>query len=376
MMWIILLLCLVGCSMTAYATGPETVFDMNGLLEEIGADDLVDALPQDTQDLLEELGMDRLSVEGILRLTPGQFWKLTKSLALKEIRKPIQAFCSVVGIVLLCALLEGARHTAGNSSITPVFHMVAALAIALTVAGPVVSCIRDTGQTVRDCSAFLLAFIPVFTGVLVAGGQAMTAATYHLFLFFACQVASQLICQMLLPLVGIYMGLALVTSAMPEANLGSLPKFFRSTIVWALGLVLSLFVGLLSVQSVVASSGDSVTGKATKFLLGSFIPVVGSALSDAFMAAQGCIRLLKTTLGGFGVLVAAVTFLPILLRTGCWYLVLQISSAAGEVLGLKQVTGLLKGIAGGIAVLISIMLTFMLMVILSTALLLMLGVAA
>ncbi len=71
----------------------------------------------------------------------------------------------------------------------PGFGTVAVLTVAAAVADPIIGCITQAAQAVRDCSLFLISFIPAFAGVLTAGGQPVTATTYNPFLFGTCQVA-------------------------------------------------------------------------------------------------------------------------------------------------------------------------------------------
>ena len=186
----------------------------------------------------------------------------------------------------------------------------------------------------------------------------------------ACQVVAQIVSSVLVPLMGIYLAFCIAGSLAPGIDVNAVAQVIRKTVSWALGLLLTIFVGLLSLQTMVASGSDTVVSKTAKFLIGSFVPVVGSALSDAFVATQGYMKLLKTTVGVFGVLVAAMTFLPILLQTVMWYLAVNLSSALGEMLGVKPVAQILKSASATLGVLIAVILCFALLIIISTSLVL------
>lgn len=100
-----------------------------------------------------------------------------------------------------------------------------------------------------------------------------------------------------------------------------------------MGIITTLFVGMLSLQTVIGSGGDTLLLKASKFLAGSMIPVIGGTISDALGAAKGCVQLLKGAVGSFGILVAVLTFLPALLQVGMWYLSLKASAWVSSMLG-------------------------------------------
>ena len=216
---------------------------------------------------------------------------------------------------------------------------------------------------------FILTYIPVFAGVITASGQPMTGAAYNLFLFWMCQVTAQLVTTLFVPLLCAYLALSLLSVVCPKLNLSGLVGGIKTFVTWSLGLILTIFVGLMSIQSVVASSGDSIAVKTTKFFIGSMIPVVGGALADLFVAAQGCIQLVKGTLGAFGVIVTALTFLPVLIRTGVWYLTINVSSILSELFNLPQITKLLKALSSTLGILVAVLLYDALLVIISTTLL-------
>ena len=174
----------------------------------------------------------------------------------------------------------------------------------------------------------------------------------------------------MVPLMGVYLSICMVGNLAPGVQVNAVAKAVKSLVTWALGLLLTVFVGLLSLQTMVASSSDTVASKTAKFLIGTFVPVVGGALSDAFSTTQGYMRLLKTAVGAFGILAAALTFLPILLQTVRWYLTVGVAAAASELLGVRQVGEILKGAARPLGLLLAVLLCFALLVIVSTSLVL------
>jgi stage III sporulation protein AE len=172
---------------------------------------------------------------------------------------------------------------------------------------------------------------------------------------------------MLIPLLGVYLAVSVAGALVPELAIGSAARSVQSIVSWSLGLTVTAFVGLLSMQSLVSGSADGIASRSAKFLLGSFVPVVGRPLSEAVTAAQGCLRLIKTSVGVYGILAAAFAFLPVLLRALCWYLVAGVSAMAGEILGVRPVSSVMKSCQSAIGILVAVILSFALLVIVSTA---------
>lgn len=348
---------------------PEEGFQQQ--LEAAGADELPDQVPEDAKRLLDGAGVTKLDYKQLLSLSPGDFIQQLWRMVLERIRQPLTIFTSVLGIILLCALLDCMKTALWDGTLNTVFTVVAILCVAAAIVSPIVDCISRTAAAIRDCSNFILSFIPVFSSIVTVSGQPVTATTYTAFLFAACQVVSQVVSTTLVPLMGIYLAFCIAGNLAPGIDVTAVARVIKSTVCWALGLLLTVFVGLLSLQTAVASGSDTVASKAAKFLIGSFVPVVGGALSDAFTATQGYMKLLKATVGVFGILAAALTFLPVLLQTAVWYLSVNVASAVSEMLNVKQVADILKSAAATLGVLVAVILCFAILVIISTSLVLM-----
>jgi stage III sporulation protein AE len=351
-----------------FSAAPE--FDFQAQLDAVGADELLDNLPDDARALLDESGIDNMDYQQLLGLSPKGFFKTVWDLVLTRIRQPLSLFGSILGIIILCVLLDILKTTLWEGTLSTVFSAVAILCVATAIAVPIIDCIHETASSIHACSNFILTFIPVFGSIITVSGQPVTATTYTAFLFAACQVISQIASSILVPLMKIYLAFCLVGSLSSEINVTAVANAIKAAVNWALGLLLTLFVGLLSLQTMVSSGSDGIAAKTAKFLIGTFVPVAGSAISEAFIATQGYMKLLKTTVGVFGIVVALMTFLPILLQTVIWYLTVNLSASVSEMLQIKHLASILKSCSATLGVLISMILCFALLIIISTSLIL------
>ena len=352
------------------ADAERSGYDFESQLEASGANELLEALPGDTRSLLSQSGITEVDVGQLLSLEPGEFFRAVGRLVVERIRRPMVVFAAVLGTVLLCALLDALSSSLWEGTLATVFAAVSVVCVSAAVVSPISDCIAQAAAAIRDCANFMAAFIPVFASIVTVGGQAVTATTYTAFLFAACQIVSQIVSTTLVPLMGIYLAFCVVGNLTPGVHVAPVARAVKSVVSWALGLLLTIFVGLLSLQTMVASSSDTVASKAAKFLIGTFVPVVGGALSDAFSTTQGYMRLLKTAVGAFGILAAALTFLPILMQTVLWYLTVGAASAVSELLGVRQVGEILKSAGSALGILIAVLFCFALLVIISTSLVL------
>ena len=198
--------------------------------------------------------------------------------------------------------------------------------------------------------------------------------TYSSFLFGVIQVISQISATVLTPLLCIYLAICIVGALNPALKLENASETIKKVVIWSIGLLLTVFVALFSVQSLVSGSADTVATKTTKFFIGSLIPVFGNALSDVFNSVQGCLGLVKQATGSFGVIVAVCTFLPIVIEVLTMILVINLSQIVGDILGAERLGRLLKSISSMLSLLLGLILCFAVMIILSTTIVMLLSI--
>lgn len=347
---------------------PEEMFEEQ--LRASGADDLWWSLSDKTRSHLESIGIEDISAGTILALTPGEFFGLLITMLKQTISKPQIIFFTVLGIILLCSLIDGFKEGFLYKSLGGVFSSVAVLSVVGAIVTPVIGCIQKAASAIYDCSNFMLAFIPVLSGVMAASGGPGTASAYHLLLFGAAEVTAQIASSAIVPMLGIYLALCIVAAVSPQINLSGVAQVIKSIASWVLGFIITVFVALLSVQTMVSSGVDNVAVRAGKFIIGSFVPVVGGALADAMASVSGCLLLLKNVVGVFGVFAAIMIFLPVLIESLIWMLTLKISASISEIFELKQVSEVLKSCANAITLLVTIILCFAVLMIISTTIVL------
>ena len=324
-----------------------------------------DAIPPDAAELMENEGINSFSQ--LISMPAEELWSLFLGMVKEQVKSPLRVLLSLVGAVLLGALVKGIGSSLGGG-VHQVFGVIMTAFVISLIIRPVMDCILSLQTVFADFSLFLAVYIPVFAGIMTTAGQPMTGALYNVMLFGACQGVSSLLQAAFVPVISCYLSLAIATEVIPQMGLRDIVSGFKKLITWGLGLTMTIFVGLLSLQSAIAGGGDNVAVKTTKFMLSSLIPGVGGSLSELFMAAQGCVQLVKSTVGAAGIATAVLTFLPVLLRIALWQAVTAAGSTMGEMLGADAIARLLKSVGSALSVMLAIPLYYAMLFIVSTSL--------
>lgn len=336
-------------------------------MQSSGAADLPDRLPSDVQALLDSLDLDALDPSSYTELGFSETAQMLTDLLFSQASGPKQTVGMLLGVTLLCALFNGLDVSAGGLSLRRTYQGVAVLAAGTVVLVPLFALFFRVWEAVQQVTVFLSAYVPVYGAILMTGGKGVSALSYQTTLLAAVQLLLWLVRGMVFPLLLVSLALGCTGSVSEGFCLDRLSGMFHKVILWALGLFSTLFSGLLSLQQMVASAGDSLSGRVMKFSLSSFVPVVGGVLSEAYSTVVGCGGLLRSTVGAFGLLSVVLVVLPPLLSCVCWSVGLHLAGGVAALFGLTPLDTLCRTAAGAVKVLIAVLAVFALLMILSTS---------
>ncbi len=291
--------------------------------------------------------------------------------ALHAAGAPLRMLGMLTGVILLSSLaksLQGSRtETAG------IYDMVCVLCAVGVMADPVSEVFLRAAEMLRASAAFMLSFSTIFAAVLTVSGGITAAAGYQGMMVGVCEIAMQIAVHMLFPLLSMGLAMAIVDAVNPAVSLEGIIRMTQKTTVWILGFLMSIFLALLSVQSMVSLSADRLTSRTTKYMISSFVPFVGGAVSDAYATVLGSMGVLKSTTGVIGIAAVLTILLPVLVHLGIYRLAVGAGAAIAELFAAERLTRLLKNTENVIAMAFSVSVSFSVMFIVSTAIMMLLG---
>ena len=288
---------------------------------------------------------------------------------LREAIQKIQPdFWEAVGV---CGAVAGVTIAIGILSCfsekkNMVFDMAGTLIVALLLMQPAKSVIQLSTQTIDEISQYGKMLLPVMTGALAAqGGVTKSAAIYTGTAFFN-MLLSTVITEILMPLVYIYICLAVVTRAFPGQVLDELRKFLKWLMTWGLKTILYVFTGYIGITGIVAGSTDAAMLKATKLTISGMVPVVGGILSDASEAVLVSAGLVKNSAGIYGLLAVTALWIGPFIKIGIQYLCMKITGGICRMLGTKSIADILNDFSETMGILLGMTGSMCLIILIST----------
>lgn len=333
----------------------ETLDDLyREQLEASGGAQLEESLPPETRELLDRLGVHiaDLSAEA----PSAKTWlSIVSEMFSTVAAKPFAASAAVVGVLLIYAWVDGMRHTLRTDETETVFGAICLLSACGVILLPLSELIGQVCEAMESVSVFMYSFIPVYAAILLSGGRPTAAASFQTLVMGAAQLLSHFGVSVVVPLLTVSLALGLVGTLTPELRLGRIGGLTEKGATWLLTLGMVLFTGILSVQNLTAVAADRFSDRAVRFSIAHFVPVIGGTLSEAFGTVRGCIQLLRSSVGGFGVVATLLIVLPPLLSCAIWNMMLSVTQTAADIFGLGTLSELLKNAQGITKALIAVL---------------------
>lgn len=338
-------------------------------LDAAGAAELFEDLPQETRALFEELGIAEIDFSSLFNTSPRALGEMFLNLMRGKLENPLKAALQILGILILLAVFESFQNST-SSRTSKVMALTSALFFSIVLLPHVIECLSHTCAAISLSSNFMLSFIPVYAAIVAASGNPALALSSQTLLFGFAQGIAQFSSYFLKPSIGILLAFSMISALSPVFDFGGISNTIKKTVTVTLGFLSTVFVGLLSLKGLLAGTADSAATKGAKFLIGSFVPVVGGAVSDALGSIISSLSLVRGAVGAFGILAVLLIALPVFAELLLWLLTLNLCAMGADLFGQGNAAALLRSIASALVILGVILLFNAVLLIISTAIML------
>ena len=275
--------------------------------------------------------------------------------------------------MLVSSMFSSLRSSAKSSPMKTVLSVCSSLCITLTVSAPILSLIDNACSVIKTAADFSLAYLPAVAFAMSASGRAISSASYYGLCVLLGQTVSGISGNVLAPFLKALLALGITSSITDEINLRGIIDTISKISKYVIGISMTLFTSFLTLKQISAAQADRLSDRAVRFSLSSFVPVVGSALSESYKTVEASVNTLKSGVGVFAIIAVGVTFLPAVLSALFWRLSLTAGSTAAELLNLDEPRALLDALGSVVSLTIAVLLSVMSVFIIITGLAIMSG---
>ena len=338
--------------------------------ETFGISSFLTNAKQYTGEFFEDIDIDEILNSAIRgEVDNSKIYKKVLNVLGKEVKTGIKSLISILAIIIIHSILKAVSESLENDNISKLIYYVQYIAIVTIIMSNFSDIINLVKETSNNLIGFMNALIPILISLMIYTGSIVTSSMLEPIILFMVNFIGNLIQDILIPIILIIASISIVAKIADKVQVEKLSKFLKSSTVWFLGIILTIFVGIVSLEGTLSSSVDGITAKTAKSIVSSAVPVVGKILGDVVDSVLGCGIILKNAVGFLGVLIIiGICALPII-KLSVLTISYKLVASISEVIADAKIVKLLDEMGDIFKILLGILVSIAFMVIIGTTIL-------
>ncbi|GGF87028.1 stage III sporulation protein AE [Paenibacillus abyssi] len=210
---------------------------------------------------------------------------------------------TIVILTVFSMILETLQNAFERKTVSKVAYAVSYMVLIVIAVNSFHVAIGYAKDAISGMIQFMMAMIPLLLTLLASMGNVITVSVMHPLIVFMIHAVGTLIHVIVFPLLFFSAVLHIASAISDRFKVTQLANLLRTISVGLLGGLLTIFLGVISVQGATGSVTDGVTLRTAKFITGNFVPVVGRMFSDAADTVLSASLLVKNAIGIAGVVI-------------------------------------------------------------------------
>lgn len=296
-------------------------------------------LDKEVRDYFPGLSWERLLERirsGEELLDPAAFFSGMSRFFFGEVLLNLKLMGQLLLLAVAAAFLKNLESAFGRRQVATLTRSIVFIVLVGICLYSFTTALHLAGNTINDMVDFSLASLPTLVALLAAQGSLASSALFHPLIIFGINFFGTLIRHVVFPLIYFSAVLGLADHFSPHFKVSKLSNLFKELSMWALGISMTVFIGILTVQGAAGTVADAVSLRTAKYMTGAFVPVVGKILSDAVETVAGASIILKNGIYLTGVVLLLLLMLFPLLKLAAIALMYKLSAALVEPLGESE----------------------------------------
>ncbi|NRG46753.1 stage III sporulation protein AE [Bacillus sp. CRN 9] len=217
---------------------------------------------------------------------------------------------TLILLTIFSMFLQSLQNSFESTTVSKVAYAIVFMVLVILALNSFHVAMEYAQDTIHKMISFIMALIPLLLALIASSGGIISAAFFHPVILFLMNTSGLLIQYVVLPLLFLSTLLHIVSTLSDQYKVTQLGNLLRNWSIGLLGLFLTVFLAVISVQGASTAITDGVTLKTAKFITGNFIPVIGRMFTDATDTVVSASVLLKNTVGiaGVAILMIIVAF--------------------------------------------------------------------
>ncbi|MCI1590989.1 stage III sporulation protein AE [Heyndrickxia oleronia] len=213
---------------------------------------------------------------------------------------------SLIILTIFSMFLQSLHQAFEQGTISKVAYAIVFIVLTILALNSFHVAIEYAKNAISMMTNFILAIIPLLLALISTSGGITSAAFFHPVILFLMNTSGVLVQYIVLPLLLLSTILSIVSTLSDQYKATQLAQLLRNGSIGLLGIFMTIFLGVISVQGTATAVTDGITIRTAKFVTGNFVPVIGRMFTDAADTVISASVLLKNTLGIAGVAIVLI----------------------------------------------------------------------
>lgn len=249
---------------------------------------------------------------------PPTFMELllgTKGISMKSIFKGLLRYvfheiiingkllASIVVLTVFSMILETLQSSFERNTVSKLGYTITYMVLIIIAINSFSVAIGYAKTAISSMIQFMIAIMPLLLTLLASMGNVTSVAILHPLIVFMIHSVGTAIYVFVFPLLFFSAVLHIVSSLSDKFKVTQLANLLRTVSLSMLGVFVTVFLGVISIQGTAGAVRDGVAIRTAKYITGNFVPVVGRLFSDATETVIGASLLVKNAIGLVGVVI-------------------------------------------------------------------------
>ena len=267
------------------------------------------------------------------------------SIIFKDVISLVPAFATVTAVALLSAVVSSAEGTIIGKSTSKIVHLACYSVIILIVSSMLIGIVGGCSECINNVKKQIEIITPILATLTVLTGGTGSAAIYQPSAIFLSGGAVEIVSNFIFPAAIGVIVLNFMSGLNNQMSFSGVTALLKSLMKWVIGITVTVFSIFITAQSSASSLFDGIIFKATKYVIGNSVPIVGNFLSSGFDMLQSAGLLIKSSVGLCGIVLLLFEIIQPVILLISFSIILKIVGAIVQPIGESTLYGLLSDLS-------------------------------
>ena len=335
---------------------------LSQLLDDLDLSELQEYLDNNESSFLSRFGSTAREIveyliSGNLGTNYGGYLNEIFGIIFNNVISLIPAFATATAIALLCAIVSAAEGSILGKSTAKIVHLACYSLIILILASMLVGIISNCIRCINSVKRQIEIITPILATLTVLTGGTSSAAIYQPSAIFLSGGAVEIISGFIFPATVSVVVLNFMSRLNPQMSFSGVTALLKSLMKWVIGITVTVFSIFITAQSSASSLFDGIIFKATKYVVGNSVPLVGNFLSNGFDMLTSAGLLIKSSVGLCGIVMLLGELIGPVILLASFSIILKIVGAIVQPVGENALYGMLSDLSKDVEYFIAGLLT-------------------